>query len=285
MPLTIISSEENQLWPLHQDSTCGDQLIADTTLQKLQLSYANAIEHAHQYDNAWVTQEDWENLAQSPAPCVLKSTDGVTLAWIGDPSGKEVIASELSFLIRHPWQFLDVNEQIVSALSEPSYVGDVSPAAHIDGIVHVGEGSKVLPGVVIEGNVIIGKNCKIGPNCYFRGSTTIGDNCHVGQAVEVKNSIVGHDTSVGHLSYVGDSVVGNKVNFGAGTITSNFRHDGLNHRSMVDDELVDTGRRKFGTIIGDGTHTGILTAIYPGRKLAANASTRPNDTVQYDILD
>lgn len=285
MSLTIIPSEKKQLWPLHQDSSCGEQLIADTTLHQLQLSNANAlaIAHANQYDNAWVTREDWQTLASTSAPCVLKSTKGDTLAWIGEPTGQVVTASDQSFLVRHPWQFLDINEQVVSALTEASYIGDVSPAAHIDGIVHVGEGSKILPGVVIEGNVVIGKNCKIGPNCYFRGSTTVGDNCHIGQAVEVKNSIVGHNTSAGHLSYVGDSVIGNNVNLGAGTITSNFRHDGLNHRSMVDGELTDTGRRKFGTIIGDGTHTGILTAIYPGRKLAANSSTRPNDTVQRDI--
>ena len=62
-------------------------------------------------------------------------------------------------------------------------------------------------------------------------------------------------------------MLGEKVNFGAGTTTSNLRHDGKNHRSMVHGVLIDTGRRKFGTIIGDGVHTGINTSIYPGRKL------------------
>ena len=281
----IIPAKTNHLWPLHQNSPCGDQLIGDTTLHELQIAHAAGIQHTTQYANAWITHEDWETLANATTPCVLKSKDGDTLAWIGEQTGQVITASEQSFLIRHPWQFLDINEQIVSTLTTPHYIGDVSPAAHIDGIVHVGEGSKILPGVVIEGNAVIGKHCKIGPNCYLRGSTTIGDNCHIGQAVEVKNSIIGHNTSAGHLSYVGDSVIGNNVNLGAGTITSNFRHDGLNHRSMVGDELTDTGRRKFGTIIGDGTHTGILTAIYPGRKLGPNSSTRPNDTVQYDLRD
>jgi len=283
MPLIIVQSEDKHLWPLHQESSCGEQLIAHTTLLELQRQNAQGLDHASQYDNAWITHEDWQSLANTSSPSVLVSADGDTLAWTGEPTGEIITASKKSFLVRHPWQFLDINEQIVSALTEESYIGEVSPAAHIDGVLHVGEGSKILPGVVIEGNVVIGKNCKIGPNCYFRGSTTVGDGCHVGQAVEIKNSIIGHNTSVGHLSYVGDSVIGNKVNFGAGTITSNFRHDGLNHRSMVDGELTDTGRRKFGTIIGDGTHTGILTAIYPGRKLAAHSSTRPNDTVQRDI--
>jgi carbonic anhydrase/acetyltransferase-like protein (isoleucine patch superfamily) len=283
MSLHLIPSEGKKLWPLHQETPCGEQLIAGDSLHQQQLQQAQGIENATQYDNAWVTQEDWQLLTQSQQASVLQSTDGNTLAWIGDQTGKVITASDKSFLILHPWQFIDVNEQLVSALSEPNYVGDVSPAAHIDGIVHVGEGSKILPGVVIEGNIVIGKNCKVGPNCYLRGSTTIGDNAHIGQAVEIKNSIIGHGSSVGHLSYVGDSVIGNQVNFGAGTITSNLRHDGLNHRSMVEGELTDTGRRKFGAIVGDGTHTGILTAIYPGRKLGPNSSTRPNDTVQRDL--
>lgn len=284
MSLTIIATQEKKLWPLHQDNRCGEQLIAGASLHQQQLKQAEGIEHAFQYDNAWITQEDWQLLAQSNQPSLLQSADGKTLAWIGEQTGKTITASEKSFLILHPWQFIDVNEQVVSALTEPHYVGDVSPAAHIDGIVHVGEGSRILPGVVIEGNIVIGKNCKVGPNCYLRGSTTIGDNAHIGQAVEIKNSIIGHGSSVGHLSYIGDSVIGNQVNFGAGTITSNLRHDGLNHRSMVEGELTDTGRRKFGAIVGDGSHTGILTAIYPGRKLGPNASTRPNDTVQQDIF-
>ncbi len=284
MKLTITPEEQASLWPLHVESSCHKQLIAGSTLGELQALQAEGISNAYLIKNAWVTRDDWKKLADAKAPAVLESHDGDTLAWIGERTADIiVIASERSFLIRHPWQFLDVNEQIVSALTEPNYIGDVSPAAHIDGILHVGEGSKVLPGVVIEGNVVIGRNCKIGPNCYFRGSTTVGDGCHVGQAVEIKNSIVGHNTAIGHLSYLGDSVVGDNVNFGAGTITSNFRHDGKNHRSMVDGKLLDTGRRKFGSIIGDNVHTGIHTSIYPGRKLAANSSTRPGDIIQYDL--
>ena len=183
----------------------------------------------------------------------------------------------------HPWDLLVLNERRVAGLEKPDIRGEVSPAAHIDGILHLGEGSRILPGVYIEGNVVIGRDCKIGPNCYLRGNTVIGDRCHIGQAVEIKNSVLGEHTAVGHLSYVGDSVLGNDVNFGAGTIIGNLRHDGKNHRSMIRGVLVDTGRRKFGAIVGDGVHTGIHTAIYPGRKLSAGASTRPGDIVSRDI--
>lgn len=285
--MTLHPPHETNLWPLHEDTPIGTQLIAGKTLADIQQENSASIPDAHQYENAYITREDWQRLADAQKAgdkATLVSQTGDILAWIESVSDTTVTASADSFLIRYPWEFIQLNENIVSALTEPDYQGEVSPAAHIDGIVHVGEGSKILPGVVIEGNIVIGKNCKIGPNCYLRGSTTIGDSCHIGQAVEIKNSVIGHHSSVGHLSYVGDSVIGDHVNFGAGTITSNLRHDGKNHRTLVRGDLLDTGRRKFGAIVGNNTHTGILTAIYPGRKLGPNASTRPNDTVQRDII-
>jgi bifunctional UDP-N-acetylglucosamine pyrophosphorylase/glucosamine-1-phosphate N-acetyltransferase len=112
----------------------------------------------------------------------------------------------------------------------------------------------------------------------------IGDKCHVGQAVEIKNSILLPGTNVGHLSYLGDSILGEKVNLGAGTITSNLRHDGGAHRSPVEGRMVDTGRRKLGAIIGDGVHTGIHTSIYPGRKFWPKTSTLPGAIVDKDIV-
>ena len=132
---------------------------------------------------------------------------------------------------------------------------------------------------------MIGRDCKIGPNCYIRGTTFIGDKCHVGQAVEIKNSILMDHVAAGHLSYIGDSIVCPKTNFGAGTIISNFRHDGRNHRSMINGELVDTCRRKFGSIIGDNVHTGIHSAIYPGRKIWPDVAMRPGTVVQKDLKD
>jgi UDP-N-acetylglucosamine diphosphorylase / glucose-1-phosphate thymidylyltransferase / UDP-N-acetylgalactosamine diphosphorylase / glucosamine-1-phosphate N-acetyltransferase / galactosamine-1-phosphate N-acetyltransferase len=186
-----------------------------------------------------------------------------------------------TFEIQYPWDLLDINAEIIATIIEWS--GHPAIQLGDNARVIVGEGTKILPGVFIEGDIVIGKNCKIGPNCYLRGSTSIGDNCHVGQAVEVKNSILAPGASVGHLSYVGDSYIGEKANFGAGTITSNLRHDGSNHRSEVNGQIIDTGRRKFGAIIGAGVHTGINTSLYPGRKLGPGTSTLPGQIVSKDI--
>ncbi|MEI6676920.1 MAG: hypothetical protein WCO57_17250, partial [Verrucomicrobiota bacterium] len=218
------------------------------------------------HPHAWLTAHDLTALAASPATTLVDELL-TPLAWRGDaPDPLRVMPATASFLIRYPWDLLRANEGYVAGLLVSDIQGEVHPSAVLEGIVHLGEGARILPGVFIEGNVVIGAKCRIGPNCYIRGNTSIGEACHIGQAVEIKNSLILSRTNIGHLSYVGDSVIGEAVNFGAGTIVSNFRHDGKNHRSMVDGNLVDTGRRKFGTIIGDHVHTGIHTAIYPGRK-------------------
>jgi bifunctional UDP-N-acetylglucosamine pyrophosphorylase/glucosamine-1-phosphate N-acetyltransferase len=214
----------------------------------------------------------------------LVDAAGTALAWHGDaPDDGNVFAAKTSFLIRYAWDFLRANEQYVASLLENIIEGDIHSSAVIEGVIHLGSGTRILPGVFIEGNVVIGSNSKIGPNCYIRGNTSIGDGCHIGQSVEIKNCLILSKTNVGHLSYVGDSVLGEKVNFGAGTTTSNLRHDGKNHRSEINGGLIDTGRRKFGTIVGDRVHTGINTSIYPGRKLWPDTTTRPGEIVQRDV--
>ncbi|MEW5896427.1 MAG: bifunctional sugar-1-phosphate nucleotidylyltransferase/acetyltransferase [Nanoarchaeota archaeon] len=207
------------------------------------------------------------------------------LTWL---AGKETVnfeaVKEYWLPIGYPWHILDANEFLLSKLKKSEIKGEVSRQATIAGNVVVGEGSKILPGVYIEGNVIFGKNCKIGPNCYIRGSTLLGDNCRVGQSVEIKNSIIGDNSKVPHLSYVGDSVIGENVNFAAGTIVANLRHDQAGIKTMVNGKLVDTGRKKFGTVVGDNVHTGINTSIYPGRKLWPNTATIPGEVVKIDKI-
>jgi len=186
------------------------------------------------------------------------------------------------FPIVHPWSLLDANSFMLEDI-RMDIKGIKENNVTIKGNVILGERSSLLPGTFIEGNVIIGRNCKIGPNCYLRGNTSIGDNCHIGQAVEIKNSVIMDRSKVPHLSYIGDSVIGLDVNLGAGTITANLRHDNSNVKSAVKGDLVDTGRRKLGAIIGDNVHTGIHTSIYPGRKIWPGKSTLPGECVQRDI--
>lgn len=268
--------------------------LAEVQRERLSAAGFDVVEDAgadpafHVKGDAWLSAEVLARVRELRGEGQVEDAQGAVLGWVGAaawrPAAREVVSADKgTFRIRYPWHLLSVNEQLLAGLTEDRIEGEVSPAAHIEGRLVLGRGSRILPGVYIEGNVVAGADCKIGPNCYLRGNTSIGDGCHIGQAVEVKNSILMRGVAIGHLSYCGDSIVGEKTNFGAGTITANFRHDGASHRSMVGGELVDTGRRKFGAIIGDHVHTGIHTSIYPGRKLWPNTATLPGDIVRRDV--
>lgn len=204
---------------------------------------------------------------------------------LADRKAFRVVESKGYWLpIGYPWDLLGATQYVLDNLMKPEIHRDagVSPAAHLTGAITIGRGTVIRPGVVIDGPVIIGENCTIGPNAWIRPHSAIGNGCKIGQASEIKGSILMDGAAVPHLSYAGDSILGEKVNFGCGTITANFRHDGKNHKSMVKGELVDTGRRKLGAIVGDNVHTGINTSIYPGRKLWPNVGTLPGEVVQRD---
>jgi len=269
-----------QLFPLNED--ISQACVAGTQVRSLQEQMWGDAKGIVVRENAWVSASDIQRLISADSG-ILNDSTGQLLARKGPPMAALIEASPESFLIKYSWDLLHLNESILASLTESAHQGTVHPAANVDGILITGPGTRILPGVYIEGTVVIGANCKIGPNCYLRGATSIGDDCHIGQSVEIKNSILGNGTSVGHLSYVGDSILGHHVNLGAGTTTSNLRHDNMNHKTQINGILIDTGRRKFGTVIGDNVHTGIHTAIYPGRKLAADTTTLPNQTVDKDI--
>ncbi|TFG96452.1 glucose-1-phosphate thymidylyltransferase [Candidatus Thorarchaeota archaeon] len=184
--------------------------------------------------------------------------------------------------IGKPWDLLVANEKILS--QTPGKIeGTVEECAVIKGETTVQKGAIIKSGAYIEGPAIIGENSVIGPNCYIRAHTAIGNNVRIGNAVEIKNSIIMDGTNIGHLSYVGDSVIGRSSNFGAGTITANLRHDNGDISVTVKDKRVSSGRRKLGAIIGDNVKTGIGTSISPGIVIHQGARTGIGVIVFRDI--
>lgn len=181
-----------------------------------------------------------------------------------------------------PWNLLEANEKALSSM-EVSIEGDVEEGVHVQGPVRIAEGARVRSGVYIEGPVCIGSGSDIGPNCYLRPSTCIGADVRVGNACEVKNSIIMDGTRVPHLSYVGDSVIGERCNLGAGTITANIRFDKRNVKVEIKGERIDSGRRKLGVFIGDDVQIGINVNLLPGVKVGAGAWIAPGLTVHDDV--
>lgn len=154
--------------------------------------------------------------------------------------------------------------------------GEVQPGAILINpeLIAIGKGTVVEPGAYIKGPCIIGKNCEIRHGAYLRGNVLVCDHCVIGHATEVKNSIFLNRSQAGHFAYVGDSILGNNVNLGAGTKCANLRFDRKNIRF----EGQDTGRRKFGALFADGSQTGCNAVTNPGTVMAKNTSCPPCST-------
>ena len=177
-----------------------------------------------------------------------------------------------------PWDLITANENIISNIKE-EVKGQIEHNVTINGKVYIGENSVVKSGSYIEGDVWIGDNCIVGPNAYLRSGTVLcGDN-KVGASSEIKNSIMMYQAKAPHHNYVGDSIVGRNSNLGSGTKIANLRLDKKNIDVIHQGKKVDSGRRKFGAIIGDNVSTGINASINTGTILGNNVSIGPNTLV------
>lgn len=183
----------------------------------------------------------------------------------------------------YPWHLLDANEELLKKM-KTKIQGKVEKNVVINGTLIVGKGTVIRSGTYIEGPVVIGNNSKIGPNCYIRPSTTIGNFCHVGNACEVKNSIIMDHSNVPHLNYVGDSIIGQHCNLGAGTTIANLRLDKKNVTVILNGKKVDTKRRKFGAIIGDNVQTGINATINIGSLIGNDVSIGPAGFIKGEVI-
>ncbi|MCK9313913.1 MAG: sugar phosphate nucleotidyltransferase [Methanocorpusculum sp.] len=176
--------------------------------------------------------------------------------------------------VGYPWDMLCANEHLLASISG-DILGTVEENVVIKGQLILGKGSVIKSGTYIEGPCIIGENTSVGPNAYLRPGTTVGNNCHIGHAVEIKNSIIFDDTKIPHYNYIGDSVIGSRCNFGAGTKIANLRHD----HGIVKVGGVSTGRKKFGAVIGDDVLFGINCSINTGSSIGSGARVAPNSLV------
>ncbi len=165
-----------------------------------------------------------------------------------------------------PWLLLgDALDAVLAALPSDDIRIRISPDVHLAGDrVVIGRGTKIGPGAVIEGPVYIGEDVEIRPGAYIRGGCWIGDGCVVGASTELKRAILFPHAKAPHLNYVGDSILGSHVNLGAGTILSNFRHDGREIRIPHGDRVIASGRRKLSAVLGDGVMTGCNCVVHPG---------------------
>lgn len=144
--------------------------------------------------------------------------------------------------------------------------------------ITLGKGVLVESGAMIKSPAIIGDFNEIRQGAYLRGYTLTGQGCVLGHTTEIKHSIFLNEAKAGHFNYIGDSILGNNTNLGAGTKFANLRFFSgnvlLNHQG----KQIDTGRNKLGAILGDNTQTGCNSVTNPGAIFGKNSFVMPNAT-------
>jgi len=157
----------------------------------------------------------------------------------------------------------------------------IEPQTHLRGTTRIGSGSHIGPGCLIQNSTLgegvtarysvitdsqIADYSDIGPFAHIRQQSVVGDRCRVGNFVELKKAVLGNQTKASHLAYLGDALLGDRVNIGAGTITANY--DGV---------------RKHQTRIGDGTKTGSNSVLVAPVTLGENVTVAAGSTITEDV--
>ena len=174
-----------------------------------------------------------------------------------------------------PWEWLNgINNALLTVLASEGLEGGRSvfpPHLHVSGKVFIHDSVELPPYGVIEGPAFIGPDCELRPGVYIRGNVIVGRDCVLGNSCEYKNSMLMDSVETAHFNYVGDSILGTKSHLGAGVILANIRLDRMNVKVKSPWGLFDTGRRKFGSAIGDGVEIGCNSVVQPGTLIGKRA--------------
>jgi bifunctional UDP-N-acetylglucosamine pyrophosphorylase/glucosamine-1-phosphate N-acetyltransferase len=170
----------------------------------------------------------------------------------------------------YPWEILTANKMIMDSWQESSIAKTATLEANVtlQGIVHIKAGAIIKSGAVLEGPCCIGEGSYIGNNSLIRSYTSVGKNCSVGSGVELKNCVVMDNSQIGRLSFVGDSVLGENVDMGAGCMTVNRTVDWKPISVKNGKRPMGTGMKKLGAFLGDGVVVGAGNTLQPGTVVA-----------------
>ena len=176
----------------------------------------------------------------------------------------------------YPWQALDGIKDLILALG-PALGDDYEERAPQ---VWVHETAKVAPTACLGAPCIIGPGTEVRHCAFLRGSALVGADCVVGNSVELKNVILFDRVQVPHYNYVGDSILGYRSHMGAGSITSNVKSDKTLVTVKDGAERIETGRKKFGAILGDLVEVGCNSVLNPGTVIGPRSNVYPLSCVR-----
>ncbi len=190
---------------------------------------------------------------------------------------ENTIAAELFEGLSYPWQALELIKDFILKLGE-ELPADKFYKRGDD--IWIARSANVYPTACIAGPCIIDENAEVRHGAFIRGSAIVGKNAVVGNSAELKNVVLFDGVQVPHYNYVGDSILGYKAHMGAGSITSNVKGDKSHVFARIDGQSIDTGRKKFGAILGDRAEIGCNSVLNPGTIICRDTMVYPLSSVR-----
>jgi len=203
---------------------------------------------------------------------MLKSEDFFDLS--------DSIYRDLFLDVEYVWDALKRLREYIESAIKPDIQGEILNGAYLIGKnIQIGKNSVIESGACITEPTIIGENTVVRNGAYIRGNVIVGDHCVVGHSSELKGAILLNHSGAPHFNYVGDSILGNHANLGAGTKISNLRIGEGPVKIKVNDQIYDSRQRKLGAIIGDYSETGCNVVLNPGTLIGPGCLIYPNTSV------
>lgn len=205
----------------------------------------------------------------------MKNTELVTVKALYDLKHTE--ASQLLESVTYPWEALSEIERYIKIIGlqldkNPDYIKKSEN-------VWIHKTAKVWDSAFFGENVIIGANTEVRQCAFIRGNAIVGQDCVIGNSTELKNVIIFDHVEVPHYNYVGDSILGYHSHMGAGSITSNVKADRMpvvvKGYDDFSDINIETGRKKFGAMIGDYVEVGCNSVLNPGSVIGRHSNIYP----------
>ncbi|MFP3983571.1 MAG: hypothetical protein ACLFV2_07770 [Desulfurivibrionaceae bacterium] len=202
----------------------------------------------------------------------------------GEPLSQPVVVLENNFINASglTFEFGDVNKGGLKISKDGEILEGASlimAGAVLNGSqIRLGRGSLIESGAFLQSPTIIGDNTEIRQGAYIRGYCLAGNRCVIGHTTEIKHSVLLDGAKAGHFAYLGDSILGNEVNLGAGTKMANLKFLPGNILIRTGEQTYDTGLRKCGAVMGDHSQTGCNAVTNPGTLLGKKTLVAPNTT-------
>lgn len=177
----------------------------------------------------------------------------------------------------YPWEALAGIKELIYQLGETLSLDEYD---HPQDGVWIHKTAEVFPSAYIGAPCIIGAHTQVRHGAFIRESALVGENCVVGNSVELKNVILFDNVETPHYNYVGDSILGFHAHMGAGSITSNVKADRQNVWVHDGDANIETGRKKFGAMLGDYVEVGCNAVLNPGTVIGSHSNVYPTTSVR-----